>query len=39
MMCVENEKAARIMQGIRDLRKTFRQEGVKAFLLPVDDVT
>lgn len=39
MMCVENEKAAKIMQGIRDLRKTFGQDGVKAFLLPVDDVT
>lgn len=39
MTCVENEKAARIMQGIRDLRKCFSHEGVKAFLLPVDDVT
>lgn len=36
---VENDVAARIMEGVRKLRQTLSREGVKAFLLPVEDVT
>jgi nitrogen regulatory protein PII len=34
-----DDKAAALMEEIRDLRKTLGSEGVKAFLLPVEDVT
>ena len=36
---VEDQKAAEVMENIRDLRGQMRHEGVKAFLLPVEDVT
>ena len=39
MTCVADEKAAGIIQGVRELRKTLGHEGVKAFTLPVEDVT
>lgn len=34
-----DEQAARLMDAIRELRKTLSKEGIKAFLLPVDDIT
>jgi nitrogen regulatory protein PII len=39
MTCVEDEKAGPIMDGVRKLRQTLGHAGVKAFCLPVDDVT
>lgn len=39
MCCVEDAKAARIMNQIRELRKSAEHQGIKAFLLPVEDVT
>lgn len=39
MACVEDERAARVMARVRELRKTLGQQGIKAFLLPVEDVT
>ena len=36
---VEDEKAGHILEGVRNLRKTAGQEGVKAFVLPVEEVT
>ena len=37
--CVPDEKAPRIMQDVRELRKTMGHEGIKAFSLPLEDVT
>lgn len=37
--CVEDDTADELMRGVRRLREEFRHEGVKAFVLPVDDVT
>ena len=39
MTCVEDQKAVKIIDGVRELRKTLGHEGIKAFLMPVDDVT
>ena len=39
MACVSDEAAAKIMNRVRELRGEFAQEGIKAFTLPVDDVT
>ena len=39
MTCVADEKVAGIMQGVRELRKTLGYEGVKAFSIPVEDMT
>ena len=39
MTCVEDKKVVKIMDGIRELRKTLGHEGIKAFSMPVDDVT
>jgi len=39
MACVEDEKAVKLLEGVRELRKTLGHEGIKAFLMPVDDVT
>jgi len=36
---VPEETAAALIEEIRKLRATLGQEGVKAFLLPVEDVT
>ena len=38
-LMLNDEKAAEIMAGIRELKENRRGEGLKAFLLPVDDVT
>ena len=38
-ICVDDEHAERLMDAIRELRGEFRHEGVKAFVLPVEDVT
>ncbi len=35
----EDEQAKHIFEGVRNLRKTAGKEGVKAFLLPVEEVT
>ena len=39
MACVQDDVAAKLMAGVRELRKTIGHEGVKAFSLPVADVT
>jgi len=39
MACVGDDSAKKILDGIRELRKTMGHEGVKAFSLPVDDAT
>lgn len=39
MACVADDIAVRIMNGVRELRKTLGHEGVKAFSMPVDDAT
>lgn len=39
MCCAEDARAVRIMEGVRALRKKVGHQGIKAFLLPVDDVT
>ena len=36
---VPEDTARALMDQIRELRKTLGREGVKAFLLPVEDVT
>lgn len=36
--CTEAE-AKKIFAGVRDLRKTLGQEGIKAFIQPLEDVT
>ncbi len=38
-VCVEDEQAPELMDGIRKLRDKMRHEGIKAFQLPVEDVT
>ena len=39
MCCVQDDKAEKLLQGVRELKKTTGHEGVKAFSMPVDDVT
>lgn len=39
MICVEDQKAGAIREGVRELRQTLGNEGVKAFSMGVDDVT
>ncbi len=39
MICVEDQKAGAIMDGVRELRQALGNEGVKAFSMPVDDIT
>ena len=38
-VCVEADRAEKLMDGISALRKDFHHEGIKAFLLPVEQVT
>ena len=38
-ICVDEEHADELMDRIRELRNEVRHEGVKAFVLPVEDVT
>ncbi len=35
----EDEEAKHLMSSIKELRKVLGREGVKAFLLPLEDVT
>lgn len=35
----KDEEARRLMSSIKDLRKTLGREGVKAFVLPLEDMT
>jgi len=39
MTCVEDEKAGKLLDGVRELKKTLKHEGIKAFSMPVDDMT
>ena len=39
MAVVEEEKVPAILAEIRNLRKTLGKEGVKAFVLPVEEIT
>jgi nitrogen regulatory protein PII len=39
MTCVDDAKGHKIMERIREMRKTMARQGIKAFLLPVEDVT
>ena len=36
---VEDEQARSILEGVRNLRTTAGQEGVKAFVLPLEEVS
>ncbi len=38
-VCVENDLAAELTADIRALREKMRHEGVKAFVMPVEEVT
>ncbi len=38
-VCVEDDQAQRILEGVKRLRKTLGHEGVKAFLIPLEAVT
>lgn len=38
-ICVETEVAEVLMEEIRTLRREFHHEGIKAFLLPVEQMT
>ncbi len=38
-ICVESDVAEALMEGIQQLRDEFRHEGVKAFIIPVEDAT
>ncbi len=39
MIAADDGQAAGILEGIRTLRKTLAHEGIKAFVLPLDDVS
>jgi len=39
MAVVEDSKVAPILTEVRNLRKTLGKEGIKAFILPVEDLT
>ncbi|MBM4031623.1 MAG: transcriptional regulator [Planctomycetes bacterium] len=38
-VAVEDHQASQILQGVRRLRETLLLKGVKAFLLPLEDLT
>ena len=38
-VCVEENVAQDLTDGVRKLRETVGNEGIKAFLIPLDDVT
>jgi len=38
-VAVEDDVAAAVMEAVRRLRKTFGQEGIKAFAVPLDEIT
>lgn len=39
MTCVPDDAAARCMTALRDLRQVVGRQGLKAFVVPVDDLT
>lgn len=39
MCCVTDEQSATLLDGVRQLRQTLGHDGVKAFAMPVTDVT
>jgi len=39
MIAADDGQAAGILEGIRALRRTLAHEGVKAFVLPLEEVT
>ena len=36
---IDNEKKNKLIEAIKNLRETLKQEGVKAFVLPVEEIT
>ena len=38
-VAVEDNQAAPILQGVRDLRRTLGRQGIKAYQLPLEAVT
>jgi hypothetical protein len=38
MACVEDDIAEKIMTALREYKKNHLKEGVKAFLLPVEEI-
>jgi len=38
-VAIEDEVADRIIQGVRQLRSALGQEGIKAFVLPLEAIT
>lgn len=39
MTCVEDNQAQALMERVREMRRTLGSAGIKAFSMPVDDVT
>ena len=39
LCCVEDDRAAALMDGIRRLRKELGADGIKAFVMPVTEAT
>jgi nitrogen regulatory protein PII len=39
MMVVDDEKVAPIVSKVKELRKNLGKEGIKAFVLPVEEIT
>jgi len=39
MICTEDNKAIAIMTAVREARNAYSHEGIKAFSMPLDDVT
>ncbi|MFW6457212.1 MAG: PG0541 family transporter-associated protein [Planctomycetota bacterium] len=38
-LCISSALADTLMEEVRNLRQEFHHEGIKAFILPVEDVT
>jgi len=38
-VCVEEELVGKVVEGVRALRKTVGREGIKAFVVPIEDAT
>lgn len=36
---LEEEKKNKLIEGVKNLRKLFGKEGIKAFVLPVEEIT
>lgn len=39
LVVVEDDRAREIMDSVRELRKTLGKEGVKGFLIPLEEMT